>query len=355
VARERDGGWEVRGSGGWTALPTDAVTRAPRESQVLREAARRERALKPKHDPAQRIDLARWMVTEGLVSEALGAIDAVLDDRPHYPAALALLTSSRFLGVPSLQVPGDQIPAAQEALMRWAAQAPIAARELALVELARIEDHEQLHADLLGALCAFSLRRRVFAAQAIGRLFPGQDAKRLLQHALLDTSAAVRRSAAQALSNSHDTSLIAPVVRALGSQNPRVRVQSAEALGFMGYPAAVEPLMAYLTLPAQTSAEHRMPHSYIFVGRQSAYIQDFDVEVATFQAVADPQVNILLEGSVLEAGIQSSGQYSNGAEASAARSSLSRLTGAHPGHTKAAWQRWWKAHREDWRAEQRLK
>src|SRR5207247_3241610 len=34
---------------------------------------------------------------------------------------------------------------------------------------------------------------------------------------------------------------------------------------------------------------------------QRAYIQDFDVQVAQFQAVADPQVNVLNEGVVLDA------------------------------------------------------
>jgi type II secretory pathway component GspD/PulD (secretin) len=33
---------------------------------------------------------------------------------------------------------------------------------------------------------------------------------------------------------------------------------------------------------------------------QQAYIQDFDVEVAQFQAVADPQINVLHEGVVLD-------------------------------------------------------
>ena len=40
--------------------------------------------------------------------------------------------------------------------------------------------------------------------------------------------------------------------------------------------------------------------AYVSVVNQKAYIQDFDVEVAQFQAVADPQVNVLTEGVVLD-------------------------------------------------------
>lgn len=40
--------------------------------------------------------------------------------------------------------------------------------------------------------------------------------------------------------------------------------------------------------------------AYVSVINQRAYIQDFDVEVAQFQAVADPQVNVLHEGVTLD-------------------------------------------------------
>ncbi len=40
--------------------------------------------------------------------------------------------------------------------------------------------------------------------------------------------------------------------------------------------------------------------AYVTVINQRAYIQDFDVEVAQFEAIADPQINILIEGIVLD-------------------------------------------------------
>jgi len=348
VARFIDGQWELKAGSGWQTFAQSAISSSPRESDVLREQKRRDKAAKKTGDIRDRVGLAEWMVDAGLLIEALTEIDLVLDESPHHPAALSLLASRRLIAVPSLEGETGQDAGARKNLFTWATKAPRAARELAIIELRKVSDREALHAELLAGLGNFSLRRRSFSAHAIGRLYPGDDAKRMLQHAVLDASAEVRREAAQALHNADDPSLIVPVVRALSSANPRVRMQAAEALGYMAYPAAVEPLIGYITAAVQSGGGTRAPHGYIFVGKQTAYIQDFDVEVATFQAVADPQINVLLEGDVLEAGVSGVVEYSLAAESRAARGSLSRLTGADGGNTARSWMRWWEANRNDW-------
>jgi type II secretory pathway component GspD/PulD (secretin) len=50
----------------------------------------------------------------------------------------------------------------------------------------------------------------------------------------------------------------------------------------------------------QVLSVHNTQRAYVTVINQRAFIQDFDVEVAQFQAVADPQVNVLNEGVVLD-------------------------------------------------------
>lgn len=50
----------------------------------------------------------------------------------------------------------------------------------------------------------------------------------------------------------------------------------------------------------QVISVHNTQRAYVAVINQRAYIQDFDVEVAQFQAVADPQINVLNEGVVLD-------------------------------------------------------
>ena len=50
----------------------------------------------------------------------------------------------------------------------------------------------------------------------------------------------------------------------------------------------------------QILSVHNTQRAYVTVVNQRAYVQDFDVEVAQFQAIADPQINILTEGIVLD-------------------------------------------------------
>lgn len=63
---------------------------------------------------------------------------------------------------------------------------------------------------------------------------------------------------------------------------------------------AVEKSNEYQLVNDQVLSVHNTERAYVAVINQQAYIQDFDVEVAQFQAVADPQVNVLSEGVVLD-------------------------------------------------------
>lgn len=63
---------------------------------------------------------------------------------------------------------------------------------------------------------------------------------------------------------------------------------------------AVEKSQDFQLINDQMLSVHNTQRAYVSVVNQQAYIQDFDVEVAQFQAVADPQINILTEGVVLD-------------------------------------------------------
>ena len=128
-----------------------------------------------------------------------------------------------------------------------------------------------------------------------------------------------------------------------------VRVNAVEALAKMDYREAVEPLYARLVSVA-SSGGGGAPHAYIFNGTQHSYVQDFDVEVAQGAAIADPVINILLEGSVLDVAVIGMSEYEVQTERATLRRALSDLTGAHPGDTTAAWQRWWQEHGNEWKA-----
>lgn len=63
---------------------------------------------------------------------------------------------------------------------------------------------------------------------------------------------------------------------------------------------AVEKSQHLELVNSQVLSVHNTQRAYVAVINQKAFIQDFDVEVAQFQAVADPQVNVLTEGVVLD-------------------------------------------------------
>jgi hypothetical protein len=125
------------------------------------------------------------------------------------------------------------------------------------------------------------------------------------------------------------------------------------ALGVIGNSAAVAPLVARLASPPQATSTGRIPHSHIFVGTQRAYVQDFDVQVAQFQAVADPVVNTMIEGMVTDAAVDGVQDIQYQVENATIRTALSRLTGVRPGETSKAWEAWWKENGARWQRGER--
>jgi HEAT repeat protein len=350
TARMTDGVWEIKRGREWQALPAGFVARAVAEKEVLAEA-RRMRKATDREDAAQRVALATWMFDQGLQAEAATELDAVLTIEPDQPQALALIAKAGFpANLPRRAADIDE-PAWRAELITFGAKATPMGRELVTVELTQLDDMEALREALRAQLGEGSDRRRSFATVALRRLFPGREIRPLLQSAVLDSSEDVRRGAAVALRGAGDAGVIIPVVKALESDSPAVRTNAAQALGYVGHAAAVEPLMLSLLSMAQSRVgARRIPHSNIFVGKQLAYIQDFNVEVAQRQAVADPQINVLIPGSVLDAGVHSVREYVSTHEKRVTRASLRRLTGANPGDRIEDWRQWWEENKDSWRS-----
>jgi hypothetical protein len=349
VARRGPDGWELRQGAGWQVVPDAYVLAARPEREVLAEARER-RAGIDASDYLARARHAAWMLAEGLFAEAVEELDRVLAFEPDQAEALAALAATP----PPVALPSGATEEETRAeLLRFGAQAGGVGRELVVARLAELEDRAALAAALEAELVDGSVRRRSFATLALRRLMPGTAVEALLGRAVLDASEDVRAGAALALRDTGEVGVIVPVVRALDSAHPAIRANAAEALGAIGHPAAVEPLMTHLlTLSAQGRSASRVPHSHIFVGKQFAYVQDYDVEVAQFQVVADPQINVLVTGAVLDTGVHSVRAVAFAHERKMTRGALRRLTGADPGDTTAAWARWWEQNAARWRAEE---
>lgn len=348
LSRYRDGAWEYRGKGGWERLDPRAVTGAELESDVLR-AWRAERAQCDLKNLDARCRLAQFAADRGLAAEALGELDAVLSADSDHAAALGLARGTWLMSVPTLDVPPGEEARARAELLRFGSQLPPAGREIAVRELAGAKDRAALHAELARDLWSSIVVRRAFAALALRRIFPGEEIQPLLVHAVRDASEDVRRASARALRGVQDPAIVLPLTKALGSKSLIIRSNAASALGELGYAAAVEPLIASLAIALQSSTDARAPHSHIFVGRQIAYVQDFDVEVAQFQAVADPQINVLIEGNLLDAAVLSTREEGVEIELVAIRKALEQIVGQRPGGTARAWLQWWEKESGKWR------
>ena len=344
-ARTVDGRWEIQKGIDWVTLPAGAVERAVPERDLVRRAKTLERELRGL-DPVRRVAFAAWLLDQGLRAEALVQLDRVLAADPEHEAARALLGRGEI----PVQLPSVDAPAGVAALVAVGARSGPVGRELAAQRLMAAPEIPGLRECLLGELVASSPKRRSFATLALRRVMPGQEVRPLLSRAVLDASADVRRGASLALGAVDDPAVIVPVVRVLGSQNPRVRQNAINALGTMRYAAAVEPLYTHLVNLQRGGAAARPPRSNVFVGRQLAYVQDFDVEVAQGQAIADPVINVVTEGAVLEAAVTGVYHYVVQNERAAVRRALTTLTGAAPGNTTAAWKKWWQEHGDEWQA-----
>lgn len=356
VSRCVDGQWSYKSKSGWKTLEAGAVRSAQLENRLVSEF-RAKRGATDLHDVAKRAELAAWGARAGLTVEALAELEAILAQDPDQTLALETLRSNWFFTVPAL-ARADADPAAARAaeddLMRFGAAQTACGRELAVLELARHTDKTALQSRLANELGSTFPTRRAFASLALRRMFPGAEAKPLMVHAVLDASADVRQSCALALKAANEPALCVPIVRALSSKSPAVRVRAAEALGVMGYAAAVEPLVARMAAAAPSGGDAgRLPHSYIFVGRQVSYVQDFDVEVAQFQAVADPQINVYVEGSVMDTAVSGVLEVSWETESVAIGGALAKLTGEKPTRSAKAWLAWWEKNKDAWRSEDR--
>jgi hypothetical protein len=341
-SRYSDERWEIRDGSEWRALEPRLVVRAVEEREVLLRARELRESI-DRRDLGRRVAFAEWLMHEGLDAEALDELDRVLADDPDQSAALGLVAAPPA----PIAVPVESGASVEDALRALANASP-AVRERGIVELGTLADPSEVRDALREQLTSHSIRIRTLAARALRRLAPGQELRELIARAVLDGSDDVRLEAAWALRDAREEAVVIPVIRALGSSNGAVRENAIAALGDMGYPAALDPLMARLaalSAPQGGGGGWRPPAANIFVGRQFAYVQDYDVEVAQFASIADPQVNTLIEGSVLDARVVGVYTTSVAIESRRIRNSLAKLTGANPGSSNRSWLEWWGANK----------
>tara|TARA_R110002126_G_scaffold16625_3_gene66312 strand:+ start:8226 stop:9542 length:1317 start_codon:yes stop_codon:yes gene_type:complete len=349
--RRTAGRWEERSDRQWVALRSE-VTSHRLEREVLAEARARRVALQDDH-PKVLVGLARWMGTQGLVEEAVQELDLVLGADPDQPDALELIADPCMYAAMPTDARVGSNPWIQVLMQEGAGGSP-ARREQCVRQLAPLVQREGFRDLLRTGITQPNDKHREFALLATRRLLPGQLCEDLARRAILDTMQDVRLEAARGLRDAKDPSWIGPAVRALDSEYDKVRSNAAEALGTMGYKAAVEPLAMRLNAIAKqgSSGHPGGTRSNLIVTLETAYVQDFDVEIAQGASIADPIIQSVTSGVIFD--VRAQAQRTVVVEWRAVVGSMQQLTGADPGKGPEKWVDWWEQNGEQWKAKDHL-
>ncbi|MAE45662.1 MAG: hypothetical protein CMJ86_02110 [Planctomycetes bacterium] len=346
-ARCQAGVWEVHTKQGWSPV-TSPVLRQRLESDALLEARALARSLKNASaaDP-RRVEYLAWLYRQGLVSEACRALARALEE---YPDELRLLklVSQMNLSLVLKDSLATGSPEWQRAAVSHGARGDALERELAARALITLRDRPGFDALLKSLQRDSSSAVRRFGLFLERRRSGGEAWRVFSRVALLDPSERVRHEAALGMKILGDPRVLGPAIFAMNSKYPAVRRNAAAAMGTMGYPAAVEPLITRLAALSGGAGSR----SNISVLTQRAVLFDFDVEVAAGASIADPQIVPVTEGVVLDVRVLSSSTITV-TEAAAVRGSLAQLTDGVK-RNALGWQNWWKANQAEWTMKQHL-
>ncbi|MBK9388356.1 MAG: HEAT repeat domain-containing protein [Planctomycetes bacterium] len=311
-----------------------ALAELRREAEALRSSLAA--------DPRRGVRLASWMASQGLHEEIERELDPVLAADPADPLATSVL---RGLDVEELvPLPDGDLNALCRAALRAGEQALGHPTKLRLAELRLERLSPDLYEPLLAnAVLSKRSGERAFAVGAIARLMPKEGLKRLLERALLDRQKDVRQVAQKELARSSDPGIVFPLLRGLDSKHPQVRLNAIDALAALGDPRALGDLILRVTHSGGTG--QRVNVSFT---KQISYVSDFDVEVAQAAAIADPVINVLQEGAVLDVTLVGThGETDYYVERSRALDALKKISGKDLGRDPKAWTEWWQTQREE--------
>ena len=187
-----------------------------------------------------------------------------------------------------------------------------------------------------------SFRQRIAALSALQRRATAGNDRFVMRTTVLDRNQKVRTAAAEVCRPTITPEAVTYMAGGLAHSDPKVRVRTAEALGAVGHRAAVDLLVKAgphaATGLRRAASDTGASRGHIAFLNQQAYIRDFDVEVAQASFIADPQIDVLQSGTVLDATVIGVTEIRK--IVYAYRNSLKLLTRRDPGPDPRAWSRW---------------
>ncbi len=408
LAREVQNGIEVKSGGGWRLVEADTLLGMRRESDVLAEKRTRLDVIPLTHVGA-RVEACGWMIDQGLDQEAIDELDRILRFLPDEAHVLRLMSAKpphldlrvtaspaetlrvaliregartcniggslirRELVIRALRanepVASTPRPEAAHVLPSKATDAAAAGNSAVNTTsspspspnavtntaprtisnaVANAAQSDPLRDALVTELGSTVIARRTFACVALRRLFPDGAIGPMAVHAVLDPAIDVRDEAILGLRAANDAKACGMLVQALANPSGLVRGNAIDAIGRAGYREGVEPLINLMIAASAAAASGGGGggvRSNLFIGLQTTYVQDFNVQIAQGASIADPIIGALQTGVVFDVTVGGVSNIPITTEVWDAALALTRLTGERIGADPQAWEKWWKANR----------
>jgi hypothetical protein len=187
-----------------------------------------------------------------------------------------------------------------------------------------------------------NFRQRIAALSALQRRKTNGNDLFVLRTTVLDRNKKVRAAAAEIGKPAITADAVTYMAGGLGHSNAKVRVRTAEAMGQLGHAAAIDLLVKAgphaATGLRRAANDTGASRGHIAFLKQQAYIRDFDVEVAQASFIADPKVDVLQSGAVLDATVVGVTEIRR--IVYAYRDALKLLSGRDPGVDPRRWSSW---------------
>jgi len=220
-----------------------------------------------------------------------------------------------------------------------------AVRGRAMAEIERLAEEHRLRPLAIAARIKHA-DVRMRATKGMGALNDKEALPPLYKRAIFDTDEAIRDAAVAAIQATDAEGKIGPFVHALNSPFDRVRLAAVKALGNLGDPDAVGPLVARYQVVGGSGQS-----VYISNVNQIAFVQDFDVEVAQTAFIADPVIGVIQDGLTLNFRALAHSGFIDVYEKPAYAEALSKLTDKDLGEDAAAWLEWYRNEQREARRE----
>ncbi len=320
-------------------IPREDVVLVENRAELLRALRAAERRVAP-GDLDGTIQLADWALRKGLFDSALELADSVLDAVRRGKDLSAVKLPPALFEVP---VAGIGASGALDEESAWAlldasggkkpATALVAAHRLKTLAV-----RSDVSAALLRGLEDPRPKVRRTALEALALKIPEGTIERVIERMLFDRDARVRAAATETVQAYGHDGVIYPLVRALRQDDPSLRSAAMDAIEMLRDRRAVATLVRSLRAGSAGSGKVR---NHIAATTQTSFVKDYDVEIAQAAVIADPVIDTVQHGVVLDvaaAGV--SERRMPAAERARVAALLEYLTGQSFGEDVARWEGW---------------